>query len=92
MEALISPRFHSEKVAPALEWLVSNDCNISGQILVTGGGGLRLARTGETHAANFSESVADTVQELQQALPRSFASANDSFAARIQETQTDQNS
>ncbi len=69
----------------------SNDCNISGQILVTGGGGLRLARTGETTALNFSESVEDAVQRLQQESPRSFASANDSFAALIQEIQADQN-
>ena len=89
MEESISTLFRSEKVAPVLEWLVSSDCTISGQILETGGGGLRLARTGETRAANFGESVAGTIQQLQQESPRSFSSANDSFAALIEEIQGD---
>lgn len=81
--------FDPKRVAPLVGWLAGAGCDISGEVLVCGGGLIRRAGVGETDARPLSESdVAGAVHELS-ALPwHSHASASDSFTLFLNELST----
>lgn len=44
----VSDRFTPDRVATLVAWLVDPDCDVTGKVLIAGGGGLRLAHPSET--------------------------------------------
>jgi len=80
--------FDPAHVAPLVGWLCSSQCDVSGQVLVSGAGVVRRAGSGETQAHRIDpQAIADTVTGLL-ALPlHGHASAADSFASLVREQQ-----
>jgi NAD(P)-dependent dehydrogenase (short-subunit alcohol dehydrogenase family) len=86
MDAAMEKSFAPDLVAPLVGWLASEDCDVSGEVLVSGAGIVRRAGVGETAAlALDSAPVADVVHALFGQPVHSFASANDSFTHFLQE-------
>ncbi|MCY7306971.1 MAG: SDR family NAD(P)-dependent oxidoreductase [Rhodoferax sp.] len=72
--------FDPALVAPLVGWLASEACTVCGEVLVSGGGLVRRAITGETAAvAMESASLARQVQALRSAPVQSYSSARASF-------------
>jgi NAD(P)-dependent dehydrogenase (short-subunit alcohol dehydrogenase family) len=78
--------FDPQRVAPLVAWLSSAGCDVSGEVLVCGGGLVRRAGVGETDALAMPDTgLADTVKNLQALGWRSHASAMDSFTHFLSE-------
>ena len=78
--------FDPQRVAPLVGWLASSGCDISGDVLVCGGGLVRRAGVGETDALAMPRSeLATTVHKLQEMAWHSHASASDSFTRFLSE-------
>ena len=78
--------FDPQRVAPLVVWLASAHCDVSGEVLVCGGGLVRRAGIGETDALSLPDaSIAATVHDLQPLPWRSYASASDSFTRFLNE-------
>lgn len=50
----LKDRMSADQVAPVLAWLISDDCNLNGEIIVSGGGKISRARMMETAAARLA--------------------------------------
>ena len=87
MDAAMAQSFDPALVAPLVGWLASSGCDVSGEVLVSGGGIVRRAGVGETEALPLQGSTGDVVHALQGQPLQSFASANASFARFLQELQ-----
>lgn len=68
-----------EKVAPVVNYLVSTDCALSGEVLVTGGGLIRTAHMAEETALPIEADITATIRHLQNQPKAPYASANESF-------------
>lgn len=78
--------FDPQRVAPLVGWLASAGCDITGEVLVCGGGLMRRAGVGETDALVMPRSdLAATVHNLQDLAWHSHASASDSFTRFLSE-------
>ncbi|MEP6969633.1 MAG: SDR family NAD(P)-dependent oxidoreductase [Betaproteobacteria bacterium] len=75
-----------QRVAPLVGWLAGAGCDVSGEVLVCGGGLVRRAGVGETGAVVMRPSeLAATVQSLHEMALNSHASATDSFTQFLNE-------
>lgn len=78
--------FDPQRVAPLVGWLADAGCDVSGEVLVCGGGVLRRAGVGETDARPMAAAdPAAAVHALQDLALHSHASANDSFSRLLGE-------
>jgi len=79
----LAERMDPAAVAPLVAWLVSEDCDVSGQTLVSGGGRLRAAFSVEGAPVAFDEGrVGAAVHAALGAQPReTYADAHQAFAA-----------
>jgi NAD(P)-dependent dehydrogenase (short-subunit alcohol dehydrogenase family) len=78
--------FDPQRVAPLVAWLAGACCNVSGDVLVCGGGLVRRASVGETDARPLPDKdIANTVRDLHAMGWHSHASAQDSFAHFLSE-------
>ncbi len=81
----VASRFDPGLVAPLVAWLVSADCDVSGEILVSGAGLVRRTGVGESQAQVLAEPIGPLLRTLRGAALHSHASANDSFASFLGE-------
>lgn len=80
MASEMATTFDPQRVAPLVGWLASAGCDVSGEVLVCGGGLVRRAGVGETDALTMPPSgLAATVHALHALELNSHASASDSF-------------
>lgn len=80
MATKMATTFDPQRVAPLVAWLAGAGCDVSGEVLVCGGGLVRRAGVGETDAVPMpSSDLAATVQSLHVKPLNSHASATDSF-------------
>lgn len=78
--------FDPQRVAPLVGWLASAGCDISGEVLVSGGGLMRRAGVGETDAWLMPRSdLAEAVHRLHEMALQNHASASDSFTRLLSE-------
>ncbi len=78
--------FSPQRVAPLVAWLCGAGCDVSGEVLVCGGGLVRRAGVGETDALILpTTDLAATVHELRPLAWHSHASATDSFTTFLTE-------
>ena len=78
--------FDPQRVAPLVGWLSSAGCDVTGEVLVCGGGLVRRAGVGETEALEMPRTdLAATVQSLHEMPWNSHASATDSFTRFLNE-------
>jgi len=78
--------FDPDRVAPLVGWLASPDCDLSGEVLVSGAGLVCLAGAGETDAVALpADDVGAAVHALDGKPRHGYPSANDSFARLLQE-------
>jgi len=54
-----------DRVAPVLGWLASPDCSLSGEIVISGGGAVRLARTMESGCQIMPDVSTKTAEDLE---------------------------
>ena len=54
-----------DRVAPVLGWLASPDCSLSGEIVISGGGAVRLARTMESGCQIMPDVRTKTAEDLE---------------------------
>jgi len=86
MSDVMQRDFDPALVAPLVGWLASEACDVSGEVLVSGGGIVRRASVGESDALPLhTDHVGDTVHALPRQQQHSYASAVDSFAKFQQE-------
>lgn len=89
----LAGRFAPERVAPLVGWLCSPACDATGTVLVSGGGGLRLAQAVETDAVGLdARNPGASVLALVDQSARSHASASDSYRTFLTELDTLQDS
>ena len=78
--------FDPSLVAPLVGWLASEACDVCGEVLVSGGGLVRRADTGETAGALIREDgLAQAVHSLRERALHSHPGANASFLTFVQE-------
>ena len=86
MDPAMANRFDPALVAPLVGWLCSANCDISGEVLVSGAGLVRRSGVGESAATRLGEHpIGEVVHALQSKALQPYASANDSFARFLQE-------
>jgi NAD(P)-dependent dehydrogenase (short-subunit alcohol dehydrogenase family) len=86
MDAAMEKAFDPALVAPLVGWLASSGCDVTGEVLVSGGGIVRRAGVGETDALVLDpRDPGAAVHALARQPLHSFASANASFARFLQE-------
>ena len=86
MPDVMARSFHPSLVAPLVGWLASEACDVCGEVLVSGGGLVRRADTGETAGALLYEGgVAQTVHSLRERVLHSHPGAHASFLTFVQE-------
>lgn len=73
-----------EAVTPLVDWLTSDGCDASGDVLVAGGGRYRRAFSVETDSL-AGDDVGAVVQALRERPGRPYASANEAFASLVEE-------
>lgn len=89
MDADMAGAFDPARVAPLVGWLASQDCDVSGEVLVSGAGLLRRADVGETAAVPLpAHGFSQAVHALHDQPLQRYATANDSFARLLQEHAT----
>ncbi len=89
MDADMARAFDPARVAPLVGWLASQDCDVSGEVLVSGAGLLRRADVGETAAVPLpAHGFSQAVHALHDQPLQRYATANDSFARLLQEHAT----
>ena len=66
----LAERMDPADVAPLVSWLVSEDCDITGQTLVSGGGRLRIATAVEGAPVSFVGPIGSAVHAALRAEPR----------------------
>ncbi|MBU3740058.1 MAG: SDR family NAD(P)-dependent oxidoreductase [Rhodoferax sp.] len=82
MAAALAP----ERVSPLVGWLCSPDCDVTGTVLVCGGGGLRQARSVETPATRLDErNPGGSVRALANQPAQGHATASDSYRSFLAE-------
>lgn len=85
----IATTFDPSRVAPLVGWLAGPGCDVSGEVLVCGGGLVRRAGVGETDARPLSESdIGATVHDLQPLAWQGHASASDWFTQFLADAAT----
>ncbi len=78
--------FDPALVAPLVGWLASEACDVSGEVLVSGGGLVRRASIGESDAMPLqAERMGEVIHKLPQRARHSYTSAVESFARFQQE-------
>ena len=86
MSDVMQRDFDPSLVAPLVGWLASEACDVSGEVLISGGGIVRRARIGESDALPLqADHVGDTVHALAGQMQHSYPSAVDAFAKFQQE-------
>ena len=86
MDGDMERSFDPALVAPLVGWLCSADCDVSGEVLVSGAGLVRRAVVGETPSVALApQAIAQTVHALHELPTRSYPTANDSFTRFLQE-------
>lgn len=85
-EPFVSPeqarRMDPAAVAPLVSWLVSEACDVTGQVLVAGGGRVRAATAVEGPPASLEGSIGAAVHAAIRGEPReSYADSHQAFAA-----------
>lgn len=89
MDADVARAFDPARVAPLVGWLASQDCDVSGEVLVSGAGLLRRADVGETAAVTLpAHGIGHAVHALHDHALQRYATANDSFARLLLEHAT----
>src|SRR3546814_7120249 len=56
--------FTPDRVAPLIAWLASEDCDVTGEVIVAGGGRFRLTETVETDSLSPDAGFADLMARL----------------------------
>ena len=86
LAAELAPVFDVSRVAPLVSWLCQPDCQLNGELLVSGAGITRRAGVGESQARRlWPQDMAQGLSQLS-ALPlQGYASANASFAKFLTE-------
>ncbi len=64
----VAERFTSERVAPVVCWLVSEQCDLTGEVFIAGAGLLRRVRIAETISVSIDESADDAIESAGQAV------------------------
>jgi len=78
----LAERMDPAAVAPLVAWLISEDCDVSGQTLVSGGGRLRAAFAVEGAPVSLDGGVGPAVRAAMGAEPReTYPDAHQAFAA-----------
>lgn len=78
----LAERMDPTEVAPLVSWLVSEDCDITGQTLVSGGGRLRIATAVEGAPVSFVGPIGSAVHAALRAEPReAYPDSHAAFAA-----------
>ena len=86
MSAPMAQAFDPALVAPLVSWLSSAACDVSGEVLVSGGGMLRRNGTGESEGVLLSPGdIGEAVHALREAPLHAYAAANQSFASFVRE-------
>ncbi len=86
MRPEVAASFDPALVAPLVGWLCSPQCDVTGEVLVSGAGLVRRAATGESEAMALCDApVGEVVHALQAKALQPYASANVSFASFLQE-------
>lgn len=86
MRPEMADSFDPGLVAPLVGWLCSPQCDVTGEVLVSGAGLVRRAGVGESDAlALLQGSISDVVHALQDKTLQRYPSANDSFARFLAE-------
>ena len=86
MQADMAEAWAPAHVAPLVGWLASEACDVSGEVLVSGGGFVRRAGVGESNALPLDAThVGEVVRALRGEALRCHATANDSFASLLRE-------
>lgn len=57
LPAVLKDQLQADRVAPVLAWLVSDDCSLNGETIITGAGKISRARSMETSALKMSSSL-----------------------------------
>jgi NAD(P)-dependent dehydrogenase (short-subunit alcohol dehydrogenase family) len=84
----LKKRMHANQVAPVLAWLISDQCGLNGETIITGGGRMSRARIMETSAFELPldrpyrpETIQAAWEELEsRSLDRTHSGALDQFA------------
>lgn len=78
----LAERMDPNEVAPLVSWLVSEDCDITGQTLVSGGGRLRIATAVEGAPVSLVGPIGSAVHAALRAEPReAYPDSHAAFAA-----------
>lgn len=86
MRPEMAASFDPDLVAPLVGWLCSPQCEVTGEVLVSGAGLVRRAGVGESDAAALlARPIGEVVLALQGKGLHAYASANESFARFLQE-------
>jgi NAD(P)-dependent dehydrogenase (short-subunit alcohol dehydrogenase family) len=86
MDGDMARDFDPALVAPLVGWLCSAECDVSGEVLVSGAGLVRRASVGETPALALSpKAMAQTIHALRELPTHGYPTANDSFTCFLQE-------
>jgi len=65
MSAPLRELLTPDRVAPLLGWLASPDCNLNGEIVISGGGAVRLAGMTESGCRIIPDVRTRTAEELE---------------------------
>ena len=79
LESVDSDLLAPDKVAPLVNYLTSADCDLSGEILVAGGGLVRAAHMTEEAALPIDADITATIAQLRDQPKAAYTSANESF-------------
>lgn len=71
--------FTPDRVAPLIAWLASEQCTVTGQVIVAGGGRFRLTGTVETDSLAVTSGFPDMIERLDQAPRRPHPNSNHAF-------------
>jgi len=82
--------FRAEREAPLVAWLASEECTISGEVLVCVAGLIRRARTGETASFEMAGPYEQLVATLREQPLRFFNTASESFAVLCDQREAEQ--
>lgn len=71
--------FTPDRVASLVAWLASEECTVTGEVIVAGGGRFRLTETVETDSLSPEMGFADMIERLARAPRRSHPNSNHAF-------------
>lgn len=77
--------FAPDRVSPLVVWLAGNECTITGEIVVAGGGRFRRAQSAETASVEATDGLAATLARLKAMPLETHTSSNHAFDTLLEE-------